>query len=262
MGHNKALLQFDGRPMIEVVTERLRSVASEIIIVADDVERYRVIGDRCVPDVYPRVGTLGGIHAGLNAAAHQYALVVACDMPFLDPAVLRWFVEEPRPADLVVLKHDEGVEPLHALYRKTCLPAIESTILSGERCAFAFYGQIDVCYVSPSEISHLDPDLRSFRNLNTPSDWQWAMAQAKRRRPRLIGWRYHGACRQTNGSHQSGELVSDLHRLLNQNIEVIQPRAVVRMSHTYHVATVQSRPGRHGDSSLLQLHDDPAVEFV
>lgn len=176
MGHDKAFLEFAGRPMIAVVAERLRAVVAEIVIVAGDTARYRSFGDRCVSDVYPGVGTLGGIHAGLRAAAHPRALVVACDMPFLNPTVLRWFVQVPRPADLVVLKHAAGVEPLHALYRKSCLPAIERIIRNGERCAFAFYDQIDVCFVSPADIAHLDPELCSFRNLNTPDDWQWALS--------------------------------------------------------------------------------------
>lgn len=183
MGQNKALLELEGRPLIEVVAERLRPVVDELIVVADDVERYAPYGDRCVPDVYPGVGTLGGIHAGLSAASHDLALIVACDMPFLNPAVLSWFVDTASrtngtgPADLVILKHEEGVEPLHAVYRKSCLPVIQATIESGERCAFAFYDEIRVRYVHPSEVAPLDPDFLSFRNINTPDQWLSALHQ-------------------------------------------------------------------------------------
>jgi molybdopterin-guanine dinucleotide biosynthesis protein A len=178
MGQDKAFMEVDGRPLIALVAGRLRTVADEVIIAANDATRYGVFGDRCVPDVYPAVGTLGGIHAGLRAAAHDLVVVVACDMPFLNPDVLAWFVDAAGRtngtgrADLVVLKHDEGVEPLHAVYRKSCLPVIEATIRSGERCAFAFYDQIAVRYVAPAEIAGLDPTLRSFRNLNTPDQWR------------------------------------------------------------------------------------------
>ena len=183
MGRNKALLELEGRPLIEVVAARLRPVVDELIVVADDIERYAPYGDRCVPDVYPGVGTLGGIHAGLNAASHDLALIVACDMPFLDPAVLDWFVDAASrtngagAADLVILKHEAGVEPLHAVYRKSCLPVIQATIESGERCAFAFYDQIRVHYVRPSEIAPLDPDFLSFRNVNTPGQWHSVLQQ-------------------------------------------------------------------------------------
>jgi molybdopterin-guanine dinucleotide biosynthesis protein A len=183
MGRDKVFLEVEGQPLIALVAERLRAVAGEVIIAANDTGRYAAFGDRCVPDVYPGVGTLGGIHAGLRVAAHDLVVVVACDMPFLNPDVLAWFVGAASKtngagsADLVVLKHAEGVEPLHAVYRKSCLPVIEATIRSGERCAFAFYDQIVVRYVSPAEIAGLDPSLRSFRNLNTPDQWHEALEE-------------------------------------------------------------------------------------
>ena len=177
MGRDKAFLEFGGEPLIARIAERLRAVVDEVIIAANDTARYAAFADRCVPDVHPGIGTLGGIHAGLGAAAHQLAVIVACDMPFLNPDVLAWFVEVAGSAngagdaDLVVLRHDKGVEPLHAVYRKSCLPAIEATIRSGERCAFAFYDQIRVRYVHPAEIVALDPALYSLRNVNDPTQW-------------------------------------------------------------------------------------------
>ncbi len=179
MGRDKAVLELAGRPMIASIVERLRLVVDEVIIVANDTLRYRAFADRCVPDVYAGVGTLGGIHAGLQAAAHDLALIVGCDMPFVKPDLLAWFVAVANGSDLVVLKHCEGVEPLHAVYRKSCLPAIEATIRSGERCAFAFYDQIRVRYVLPQEISALDPELRSFRNFNTPTQWCEALVEVR-----------------------------------------------------------------------------------
>jgi molybdopterin-guanine dinucleotide biosynthesis protein A len=179
MGQNKALLDLDGRPLIAIVAERLRAVAEELIIAADETARYACWADHCVPDIYPEVGTLGGIHTGLETATHELALIVGCDMPFLDPGVLDWFVQaasrngDACPADLVILKHETGiVEPLHAVYRKSCLPAIRATIESGERCAFAFHDQVRVRYVGPDEIAPLDPELLSFLNVNTPEEWR------------------------------------------------------------------------------------------
>jgi len=185
MGRNKALLNLAGQPLISVIAGRLRTVVDEVIIAANDTARYAAFADRCVPDVYPGVGTLGGIHAGLQAAAYPLVVIVACDMPFLNPDLLGWFVQAAAgtngagQADLVVLKHDKGVEPLHAVYRKSCLPAIEATIRSGERCAFAFYDQIRVRYVAPEEILALDPGLSSFLNVNNPPQWYGVLHQVR-----------------------------------------------------------------------------------
>lgn len=173
MGRDKALLDLGGRPLIAVVAERLRIVADEVIICANQVERYAPFADRCVPDVYPGVGTLGGLHAGLAAAAHEWVIVVGCDMPFIRPALLAWFVAAVANSDLAILRHgDGGVEPLHAVYRRrSCLPAIEAAIAAGARRADAFHAGLRVRYISPDELAPLDPDLWSFRNLNTPEEW-------------------------------------------------------------------------------------------
>lgn len=178
MGRDKAFLEFDGRPLIARIAEQVRRVSDEVIIVANDTARYAPFADRCVPDVYPGVGTLGGIHAGLRQARHEWSFVVACDMPFLKPELLHRFALAAGGCDLVVLRHNDGLEPLHALYRRTCLPVIEATILSGERCAFAYYDQLRVRFLSPADLADLDPHLDSFRNLNTPSQWTQVLTQA------------------------------------------------------------------------------------
>jgi molybdopterin-guanine dinucleotide biosynthesis protein A len=172
MKRNKALLNLGARLMIEVIAGRLRALAAEVIIAANDTQRYAPFADRCVADIFADVGTLGGIHSGLQAAANDLAIVVGCDMPFLDPNILAWFVKAAEGVDAVVLKQGKWLEPLHAVYRTSCLPAIESAIRAGQRQAFCFYPQVRVRYVTPAEIAHLDPNLRSFCNVNTPEEWQ------------------------------------------------------------------------------------------
>lgn len=186
MGQDKALLKLNGRLLIAVIGERLRAVADEVIIAAA-ASRYDRFADRCVPDVFPGVGTLGGIHAGLQASTHELALVVGCDMPFLNPAVLEWFAQAADGVDLVVLRTGEWLEPLHAVYRKSCLPAMEAAIRAGKHWAFSFYDEVRVRYVDPAEIKHLDPDLRSFRNINTPDEWRVALAETIEPETGLLG---------------------------------------------------------------------------
>ncbi len=177
MGQDKAFLDFGGRPLISVVAGRLRAVADEVLVVADNGQRYAPFADRWVADIFAGVGTLGGIHAGLQAARHNRALVVGCDMPFLNPALLAWFAEAVEGYDLAVLRHGEWLEPLHAVYCKSCLPAIKVVVQAGERCAFSFYDQVHTHYVTPSDIAHLDPDLSSFCNVNTFAEWSHALAK-------------------------------------------------------------------------------------
>jgi molybdopterin-guanine dinucleotide biosynthesis protein A len=188
-GRNKAFLKLDGHPLIEIVVERVHSVCAEVLIVAGDTSPYTGLGIPLVEDRFSGVGVLGGLHAGLEAASHVLALVVGCDMPFLNPDLLRAFAGWTKGYDVVVLRHapprspprsggdvpkGQGglfVEPLHAAYRRTCLPAIEDAIGAGERRIVSFFPHVRVRYVSPKEIASLDPNLRSFRNVNTPEEW-------------------------------------------------------------------------------------------
>jgi molybdopterin-guanine dinucleotide biosynthesis protein A len=190
-GRNKAFLELDGRPLIEIVIERMQSVCGEVVIVAGDPGPYAGLGVPVIEDRFRGVGVLGGMHAGLEAASHELALVVGCDMPFLNPGLLRAFAAWATGFDVVVLRHEPAlplfpplhrgdapqgqgglfVEPLHAAYRRTCLPAIEAAIDGGERRIISFFPHVDVRYVTQAEVASYDPDLCSFHNVNTPEEW-------------------------------------------------------------------------------------------
>jgi molybdopterin-guanine dinucleotide biosynthesis protein A len=172
MGRDKAFLELGGRPLIAHVVERVASVCAEVLIVAGDVQPYAGLGARLVQDCFRGVGVLGGLHAGLEAAAHELALAVGCDMPFLDPLLLRTFAGWAEGFDVAVLRQGEQVEPLHGAYRRTCLPAIEAAIHANRRRIVSFFPQVRVRYVTPEEVAPFDPDLRSFRNVNTPEEWE------------------------------------------------------------------------------------------
>lgn len=177
LGRDKALLQLGGRPLIAIVADRLATVCREVIVASGPTRRYADLGLPVVTDRFPGIGALAGIHAGLHAASHEVALVAGCDMPFLDPRLLRAFVEWVEGFDVAILRQGEEVEPLHAAYRRTCLEPIEAAIRAGRRRIISFFEQVRVRYVLPEEVRRIDPDLRSFRNINTPEDWRAAQAE-------------------------------------------------------------------------------------
>ena len=171
MGCDKAFLALGGRPLIEIVIERVRAVAAEVIVVTNTPLRYAHLATRLVRDIYPGVETLGGIHAGLMAARHDHALVVGCDMPFLNPSLLIYLASLAPHYDAVVPRVDGLFEPLHAIYSHSCLPLIEAQISTRQWQAFSFYPQAQVRYVQREEIARFDPELLSLRNVNTPEEW-------------------------------------------------------------------------------------------
>ncbi len=174
MGKNKAFLELGGRPLIAIVLERLTQVCAEVLIVAGDVGPYSGLGVPTVRDRFAGAGVLGGLHAGLEAASCELAIAVGCDMPFLNPDLLRAFVEWSVGFDVVLLRRGEEVEPLHATYRRTCVLPIEEAIRARQRRIISFFDRVRVRYLTPEEVIPLDPELRSFFNVNTPEEWEKA----------------------------------------------------------------------------------------
>ena len=196
MGTDKALMPLveGGLPMLALVLERLRGIADDVTIVASDAARYERFGARVVPDVLADIGALGGIHAAVGHAAHEHCLVVACDMPFLNPRLLRRMASEPRDYDVLVPvipgesrqgRHGRVMQTLHAVYSKRCLPAIESRIHEGNRQVIGFFDEVTVRTIGIGEIARWDPELLSFFNVNTPESLATASAVASAGEPLL-----------------------------------------------------------------------------
>jgi molybdopterin-guanine dinucleotide biosynthesis protein A len=178
MGVNKAFLEFDGRPIIERVVEKVSLGGEEVILVSNTPDEYAHLGYRVVSDVFPGQGPLGGIYSGLKAARNSIALVVACDMPFLNASLLRYMILLSPGHDVVVPRIGEEMEPLHALYSKTCLLAMESLLRRDDLRIVSFYSRVRVRYIERQEIEVLDPKHLSFFNVNSPGDLQRAKALA------------------------------------------------------------------------------------
>jgi molybdopterin-guanine dinucleotide biosynthesis protein A len=179
MGSNKAFMPFRGRPMIEHVIERITGLGNEILIVANDPEPYSYLGHTVVGDVYKDCGPLGGIHSALYHGKHQYLLVVACDMPWLERGLLDHMIALRDTADLIVPRWGKFPEPLHALYSKSCLEPVESSLEAGKLKVIGFYGQVTVRFLEREVIELFDPEGRSFANVNTPGD----LAEAESSQP-------------------------------------------------------------------------------
>jgi molybdopterin-guanine dinucleotide biosynthesis protein A len=170
MGTDKAFVSILGRSLIEEVLARVQGLGEETLIVTNRPDDYHYLGLRLVADVIPGMGVLGGIYTALYAARMPYALVVACDMPFLNRELLSYLVSLREGQDAVV-PHVGGLpEPVHAVYARTCLEAIARNLSSGALKIAEFYPQVRVRYVDAPEIERFDPQYHSFVNVNTPEE--------------------------------------------------------------------------------------------
>ena len=171
MGRDKAFVELNGRPLIEHVIRRIANLGDETLIVTNQLRAYSHLGLRTVPDAVSGTGALVGLYSALCAAQGDTVLVVACDMPFLNRALLEHQLRLAPQADAVVPRHQSQYEPLHAVYdRRMCLPAIEESLQAGEERLVSFYPNVRVLTVDEVVLDRLDPGGLSFFNVNTPQD--------------------------------------------------------------------------------------------
>jgi len=171
MKSNKALLPYSGELFIERIYRQLSALFPEVILVTNTPEFYRFLPCRMVPDEFPGMGSLAGIHAGLKQSRTDRIFVVACDMPYLNSGLIRQMVAKAQGSDVVIPESDGGFEPLHAVYAKSCLPAMEEALKNGTRKIVNCFDWSKVSVMSKEEIAALDPDFHSFRNINTPEEY-------------------------------------------------------------------------------------------
>ena len=171
MGQDKALLHTNGLTLLETVVAALRPLVGEIVIVADRADKYDLLDCRVVGDLYPETGPLGGILTGLYALGTGRHLVIACDMPALQPAVLRLLLDSAGPEwDVVVPEIVGRMEPLCAVYADTAIPALQAFLDSGGRALQRALTGVRTLRIPETELRRYDPILLTFTNLNTPDD--------------------------------------------------------------------------------------------
>jgi len=176
MGTEKALLQIGGKPIIEIISTALKSITGEIIIVSNNPGHYADYGDRVVADIIPGCGPLGGIHAGLTHTSYQVALVTPCDTPFVSTNLARLLIEHSAGYDIVMPRYRGFLEPLFALYNKSCLDTIEARLKQGHNkitrvIESLILEGVKVRYLEEDKLRAAEPELeRVFLNVNTPTD--------------------------------------------------------------------------------------------
>jgi molybdopterin-guanine dinucleotide biosynthesis protein A len=169
-GSNKAMVEVDGIRLIERAVRVMRPLFQEVILLTNTPRDYAYLGLPMVEDLIKGLGPLGGVYTGLETISCDAGFFVACDMPFLNQALILHLVASRKGFDAVVPRVGWMIEPLHAVYTKRCLPAIRHLIDSREYQIFKFLPNVRIRYMEEEEIRVHDPQLRSFFNINEPQD--------------------------------------------------------------------------------------------
>jgi molybdopterin-guanine dinucleotide biosynthesis protein A len=162
-GADKGLLEWHGKPLIGWLHQQVRPLSDDLLISCNrNQSAYAAWADRLVSDAggdFP--GPLAGILAGLRAARHGQLLVLPCDAPLLDQALLQRLLQAAgeRP---VVLRQAEQWQPLFSLWPTTLLQALQAAWQTGERSPQHFLRSQNALTL---DCAIDDPRLA---NLNTP----------------------------------------------------------------------------------------------
>jgi molybdopterin-guanine dinucleotide biosynthesis protein A len=172
MGQDKAFIEVDGIPIILRIFAVLDRLFDEMIIVTNEKEPYEKLGIPVYSDLVSGQGALGGLYTGLICSSFSYSFCVACDMPFLSQPLIRYLVGRIDQYDAVVPHTSDGLQPLHAIYSKNCLEPIRRALGLGITKIVDVYPLIRLGIVDEKEFLAVDPEKKSFTNVNTPEDLQ------------------------------------------------------------------------------------------
>ena len=170
MGKIKACLEINGQRIIDRTKNLFLEIFGEVLLVTNSPLEYVDLNLRTVADLIPDKGSLGGIYTGLFHSSRSHAFVAACDMPFLNQGLIRRLIQLAPDYDIVIPKTEDGLQPLHAIYSQRCLPFMEELLRQDNLKIIDFFHKVKKREVPPEEILPFDPQLSSFRNVNTPED--------------------------------------------------------------------------------------------
>jgi len=169
-GRDKAFAAVGGEAIAVRAVRVFRDLFPQVFVSTNHPERFQRLGVETVADHFPGGGPLAGIHAALLASRYPHVFVAACDMPGLDPDVIRFLLARVGSADAVVPRWEGDVEPLHAVYAVGALPEIEACLRAGRYAVRDLLRSLRVDYVSEDEMRGVRGAARSLTNVNTPEE--------------------------------------------------------------------------------------------
>ena len=173
LGGNKGTELIGGVPVIERVVKALTPITSRILLVTggDTITFSTVKGVEVINDNHSIKRPLTGIYTGLCCSRSKANIVVTCDMPFLNPALLEHMVKILPSFEAIVPRWaNMQKEPLHAVYSLACLPTMKKHIETNRYSIIHVLKEMHVLHLNKRGFAEFDPDFYSFLNINDQAD--------------------------------------------------------------------------------------------
>ncbi|MDD4775526.1 MAG: molybdenum cofactor guanylyltransferase [Syntrophomonas sp.] len=166
MKFNKAFAVISGRPVIDIILDKFKTVFEEIMIISNETGLYEYLGVPVYPDVYPRMGPVAGIHSGLYHSCHDSAFVMGCDVPFMNMDLVRMMISRLDGYDSVVPRIDNHLQPLAAVYSRRCLPILTECLATDRVKLIRIFDDLSTLEIDRNEIERFGVAEEMFLNLN------------------------------------------------------------------------------------------------
>jgi molybdopterin-guanine dinucleotide biosynthesis protein A len=166
MKYNKAFAQIGGQRVIDIIVNKFVSNFDETIIISNDPQEYISIGLPVYTDVYPRMGPISGIHAGLHYASYDKVFVIGCDMPFMNMDLVKYMLTLLGDHDTVIPEIDGFLQPISAAYRKTCLPIMTQCLEKELLKLVLVFRELDTVRLYEPELARFGNIAEMFMNVN------------------------------------------------------------------------------------------------
>jgi molybdopterin-guanine dinucleotide biosynthesis protein A len=170
-GRNKARLAIEGQTILDRLVALFRAFFDPIIIVTNQPRDYLDEGVILVTDLVDIRSSLTGIYSGLFYSPRPQAFITGCDMPFLKQELLALMMKNLEARwDVIVPVTEEGFQPLSAIYSRRCLEPMANQLAEGKLKVSHLFSKVRIKKVSETSLRQVDPELKSFFNINTPED--------------------------------------------------------------------------------------------
>lgn len=182
-GRAKGLVELAQKPLVLHSVDKLHEVVDEVIVVVNSDQQVKRFAEviqhkaRVIADEADAQTPLAGALAGFEHIQNEYALLLACDMPFLSPEILKLLVDICANKSATIPKWPNGnIEPLHAAYQaEPTAEAARKALGKGRLDMRSMIAEMtNVRYISTLVVQQIDPELWTFFNINTPDDLQQA----------------------------------------------------------------------------------------
>jgi len=168
-GIDKPLIEIGGQRLIDRIFNTVSNCCREVLISSNTPQLYHSFPAAVIPDLHPGHGALGGLYSCLRQASFPAAFIVAGDMPFISMAAIRYLWSLHQDYDVCLPRSRDGRQPLHAIYKKSCLEAIKMQLEHGQLKISGFFPKVRVREIFTEPYPNLFTPWYFF-NLNTPDD--------------------------------------------------------------------------------------------